>query len=470
MRPDSSEDARIPSEEGSLQSLAHIEVKKIGRGVDFPPRGASAGDSLSGEGILLRPHSCSLGSAGRQPASVGDRAQGIWRGIIHGSRHGGIVDAVARVVPLLAGTLQLECGGTLACAALDVSALRFVDDDHGTGDERPEDADAVAMAMSDGAATSSQPARFFRLAGQLGQVLSHDVHLWIAHSSTGSADDFDVLLRLQPCPRRSSGDLTSIPILQFGPLGVRCESWEEVPMIECPRLLRLMMGESAAIRPATERYLVEEPEEILVIRCWRRREVCEVEGASADVKHAGDGISLEQLLWLDVLAALSETKPCEEEPVPAARVKLADEGLATRAEILGDVSGDGAPAADGARLASLAFLRQYVQMQVLREEVLPKLLPEGTGSGSVRIFSAELTESCSMLEPKKPVANNVSRPRTLDALFDDNVDFRRPGPWASTDVTEDPDPLHLHELTSVLLLNDRTGFMLGFHCLQAADP
>ena len=48
------------------------------------------------------------------------------------------------------------------------------------------------------------------------------------------------------------------------------------------------------------------------------------------------------------------------------------------------------PREDAPRLASLAFLRQYVCRAVMDEELLPRLLPDGRGV--VRVFSAQLEE------------------------------------------------------------------------------
>ncbi|CAK0894992.1 unnamed protein product, partial [Prorocentrum cordatum] len=124
----------------------------------------------------------------------------------------------------------------------------------------------------------------------------------------------------------------------------------------------------------------------------------------------------------------------------------------------------GASRADGdaARLASLAFLRQYVPREVLEEEALPRLLP-GPG-GAVRVLSAALAprgEEPALPAPPKP------RP-SLDELLADADFCPSARPWAGADV--ESDPLAQHELTSVFLVNEAAGCALAFHCLQAVDP
>merc|ERR1711988_1508265 len=87
------------------------------------------------------------------------------------------------------------------------------------------------------------PVGVFYLAGQRGQILSHSARLWVRPTTGGGAN---VLLRLRPAgpPFRAeairNGNFMSIEIP--GPLGPVCEVWEEVPMVELPQLLRIMMG------------------------------------------------------------------------------------------------------------------------------------------------------------------------------------------------------------------------------------
>lgn len=113
---------------------------------------------------------------------------------------------------------------------------------------------------------------------------------------------------------------------------------------------------------------------------------------------------------------------------------------------------------DAPRHASLAFLRQYVWREVLEQEVLPHLLPDETCT--VRILTAhlkspDLEETTSSSKP--------SMPKSVDDMFDDDVDFRTPTPGAPLFKE---DPLSLHELTSVFLVNETAGFAFCFHCLS----
>ncbi|CAE7664821.1 unnamed protein product [Symbiodinium sp. CCMP2456] len=186
---------------------------------------------------------------------------------------------------------------------------------------------------------------------------------------------------------------------------------------------------------------------------------------------AEDPITLEQLLWVETIHALSDTAPCAEVPVPALRLKLFDEGVASAEDLLDGPSelGAGVPPDEAPRLASLAFLRQYATRAVLQEELLPRLLPNG---GTFRVFSAELT-ACegSPLKSLRP-----PKPRSLDDLFSDSPDFRKPSHFACGVDDEnfpegkEEDPLVRYDLTSVILLGETSGFLLAFHCLQARDP
>merc|ERR1719201_2086002 len=100
-----------------------------------------------------------------------------------------------------------------------------------------------------------------------------------------------------------------------------------------------------------------------------------------------EALLFEQLLWYTTVVALSEASPCAEAAVPMQRVELSDEGIATKEELLGEIAEHDVPKEDAPRLASLVFLWQFVNQEVIEEEVLPRLLP---ASGSLRIFSAQL--------------------------------------------------------------------------------
>merc|ERR1712032_389707 len=177
-----------------------------------------------------------------------------------------------------------------------------------------------------------------------------------------------------------------------------------------------------------------------------------------------DALTLEQLMWLDALGALAQTSICAEVPVPSARVRLSDEGMATRSELLSSQSAHGVSTEDAAKLGSLAFLGQYVPVEVLEGELLPRLLP--AGGGTIRVLSAELADAAAAGE--RPAS--ARRPRNIDDLFSETADFRVPCPWASTDNPGIEDPLVNHELTSVFLLSETSGFAMAFHCIEAKDP
>lgn len=277
--------------------------------------------------------------------------------------------------------------------------------------------------------------------------------------------------------------MTQLTIARPGPLGRVAEQWQEVPLVELPTLLRISMGRggsagaTASCRDeyscgrAGGRFLVDDEDEMLVIHCWQRRGDPGVESTWGELEQAA-ALSLEQLLWHDALAALAETAPCAEAPVPAARLRLADEGLATREELLEERRRSSVDEEDAPRMGSLAFLRQYVPRDVLEAEVLPRLLPAG---GTVRVFSVELADGVVVAALGKGLRGQSGKgvprrpkPKSIDDLFGDDVDFRAPLPWAAAEEPEDS--LALHELTSVFLLAEHGGFALGFHCLSAVDP
>lgn len=187
----------------------------------------------------------------------------------------------------------------------------------------------------------------------------------------------------------------------------------------------------------------------MVIHCWRR--------VDADLEIDTQALELEQLLWYDALAAIASTPPCAESPVPAARVRLADEGVCDARELLEDAPPRSSEAGDAVRLGSLAFLRQYVSKTVLEHEVVPRLMPEP--GGVARVFSADLSGSVSSAPAPR-------RAKSLDDLFPDSDDEGAGAAWSRGAIHSDgKDPLVDHELTSVLLVGEKTGFAACFHCL-----
>jgi len=148
-------------------------------------------------------------------------------------------------------------------------------------------------------------------------------------------------------------------------------------------------------------------------------------------------------------------------------VELSDEGTATREELVGDVAEHDVPKEDAPRLASLVFLRQFVSREVIESEVMPRLL---VGNGVVRVLSATLSSSSSDKQPgiSPSKSGRQKKPNSLDDLFSAELDFRKPLPWGAK--SKDEDPFVHHELTSVLLLNETSGFAVSFHCLQGVDP
>lgn len=276
-----------------------------------------------------------------------------------------------------------------------------------------------------------------------------------------------------------------------GPLGITLDSWEEVPLVELPYLLRIMMGagsrSDALAAPGSDfraGFLVDEEEEQIVIHAWRRRaddDAAPDTGTDGGGKSSGSSASalecIEQLIWYDTMASLAETRPCAEARVPSTRLQLADEGLGSREELVGDGIEDrvsGVADEDRARLGSLAFLRQFAASEAIESDILPHLFPAENGGGSGKLFrvlSATLGEPSSHEASSSASKPPLVRPKTIDDLFSDDVDFRVPAPWTVTsDSQPDEDPLRDHELTSVFLLNERVGFLLTFHYLQGVDP
>jgi len=458
-------------------------------------------------GLLLKPCHCpALGPHGRQARSIMDRAQGVWKGTVVAESE---VDAAVAVARATSGTVRLDCFGAVADNHLGRSGLSCV-----LADEAPDfdeaDADRSTFAAASVMGFSNvMPLTSFALASRPGQILSHSGDIWIAASASSSGktstkkqQPFSAILRLRPRPDTLPGadDKRCLLLSRDSPLGPLRETWREMPMVEFPSVLRMMLGEkysgsSALAAQNTKNYLVEEEEEMLVCHCWRR------EGPSAEgsyhqeeekQENEFDGfgrgrqkttnktaISMEQLLWLDTVNALAETSPCEEEPVPAARLRLAEEGSVTRPDLLSveEYRGE-AEAEDAPRFASLAFLHQFLNTEVLEREVLPFLMPNSAGDGAeVRVFSASLSDDAEAEDQDDDAKDSAmmarssskGRPASLDDLFHEDVDFRIPAPWATASSTEQ-DPLKGHELTSVMLLNEHSGFLLTFHCLQTPDP
>jgi len=357
----------------------------------------------------------------------------------------------------LLGAVALDACGVLANTALSESSLHFLP---AALLEEAERKSRIAAAKELSQGDIQSDVKVFTLAGQVGQVLSHSAQLFL--HAADAPGKFDAILQLQPLHHVTREALFHVH--REGPLGAIHEVWTEVPMVELPRLFQLSITHStSAVGIPKHQFLVEEEEEVLVINAWQREE----DGAA----QSSNAVSFEQLLWCETLRALAETPPCAEESVPAARVSLADEGVTTYEELLDSPSEEGAgvPREDAARLASLAFLRQYVSRSLLEEELLPRLLPNGRGV--VRVFSAQLDEreGASPLKGLRP-----PKPKTLDDLFSETPDFRKPSHYATGIDDNYPggheDPLIMYDLTSVLLLCETTGFLLAFHCLQAKDP
>lgn len=454
-----------PGDEEVLPQLPPLQVEVVSSfksdKPSFPPRVGPASDALEGPGVLLRPRASALGSAGRQACASHVRATGVWRGTLEaatGSR-GGQAAAAARLAPVLAGVVALDCCGVLADSGLAPSFLTFTI----SNDQDNQAEKALSAAVEE---IGPGKVNAFRLSGLPGQVLSHSGELWL--SPQGSPGTFEALLRLRPLIHVPDNRDSRFTVARQGPYGVTMDIWKEVAMVEFPRLLRIMMsaGEDAAAggmlaKTSHDRYLVEEEDEILVINAWQQEQ-------ERERLPTTDSLSIEQLLWCEALRALGETSPCAEALVPAARLRVEDEGVSTRAELLDSPEkASGVDEDDAPRLSSLAFLRQYVKRDVLEEEVLPRLLP--TGQGCVRVFSARLEE------PSTGVALTALRApkaKSIDDLFREDLDFRKPSTWDESGAmkSQEQDPLSEHELTSVMLVNETSGSLLAFHSLQAPDP
>lgn len=435
-------DALPPFTSLQMQKVSDLKDGKV----NFPTR---ASDSLVGKGVHLRPQESSLGPAGQLACPAQPRASGVWRGILEGQTP---FAAANRAAPVLLGVVALDVCGVLANTALSRSSLHFLP---GALLEEAEQQRRLAAAKELSRGDIQGHVKVFTLAGRVGQVLSHSAELFLHGDDAGT---FEAILRLQPLIHVTRE--VHFQVAREGPLGAIHEVWSEVAMVELPRLFQLSITHATSA-VGTKQFLVEEEDEILVINAWQRDE--------DKISKLLNAISLEQLLWCETLRALAETPPCAEEAVPAARLSLADEGVTTYEELLDSPNEEGAgvPREDAPRLASLAFLRQYVSRQVLEEELLPRLLPKQRGV--VRVFSAQLDEheGTSPLKGLRP-----PKPKTLDDLFSENPDFRKPSHYATGMDENDPDrgdPLIPYDLTSVLLLCETSGFLVAFHCLQAKD-
>ncbi|CAE7342365.1 unnamed protein product [Symbiodinium pilosum] len=434
-----------------------------------------SGDILHAEKVKLCPHRGNLGHEGRVACPSQPRAAGVWRGSVEAQTPAA---AAAKVVLLLPGRVALDACGSLADTALSCSSLHFLpstllEDD--VRHRRAVAAQELGTAAGDDVACgccdrsnllpmNRRDVKVFVLAGQLGQVLSHHAELFLLARGQGH---FEALLCLVPLAH--SNRAARFAVARETPLGVLREVWQETAMVELPRLFQLSVrhGGTGLALPGKEAFLVQEDDELLVINAWHREEA---DSESQDLPK--DSLTLEQLLWVETIRALADTTPCAEVPVPALRLKLSDEGVASAEDLLdGPENGGGVPPEEAPRLASLAFLRQYATRTVLQEELLPRLLP--SGAGTFRVFSAELVthEGGSPLKSLRP-----PKPRSLDDLFSDAPDFRKPSYFACGVDDEnfpegkEEDPLMRYDLTSVVLLCEVSGFVLGFHCLQAHDP
>lgn len=457
------EDAELPPLPQVIQKVSRLAE------VQFPPR--VSGDVLHRQDVKLHPHRGGLGEEGRLACASQPRAAGVWRGTLEGATPSA---AAAKVLPLLPGSVALDACGTLADTAITCSCLHFLPSAMLEEDVRRRRSVAgreLGTATGDDTACG-RDVKVFVLAGQPGQVLSHHAELFLLARGEGR---FEALLRLVALahapPSRAGGAAATLrfPVTRESPLGALQEVWEEVAMVELPRLFQLSVrnGGAGLALPGKEKFLVEEEEEFLMINSWQREDP-----DSGRCGVAEDPLTLEQLLWVETIHALSDTAPCAEVPVPALRLKLSDEGVASAEDLLDGPSelGAGVPPDEAPRLASLAFLRQYATRAVLQEELLPWLLPNG---GTFRVFSAELTQ-CEGDSPLKSL--RPPKPRSLDDLFSDCPDFRKPSHFACGVDDEnfpegkEEDPLVRYDLTSVILLGETSGFFLAFHCLQARDP
>lgn len=476
--------------EPTLSQMPSSEGMARGRPIQFARRGVVLEDCFVGEDFQMQPYDAlaaaeaaglngqlvaALGAAGRHPTSVKDRAHGLWRGTLHSRAGNPEKDVAAQVAPYLAGTVTLDGCGIMGDIDVETSALRFIPAaGNSTEAESCHDVgEAVHAALAKAAAVAlgGKPAATFRLAGRLGQILSHDGLFWVR--PTGD-DAFDALLWLQPF-HRPPGSRMKFTLSRFGPLGAGTETWSELPSVEMPRMARLTMANAqGGVMPARAggKYLVEEEEETLVVHAWRRDP-----DVSAVPRAGGDAapIRVEQLLWYDTVAALDMASVCEDAAVPMARLRIEDEGTATYEEVAapeGERPDEALQGQEAARFGSLMFFKQCIDDAVLREEVLPLLFPNG--GGCARVLSADLAPPES--EERSAVAVDVSRqnskrmPKSIDDLFSDDADFRVPVRWKSASWEKERDPLAHHKLTSVFLVNEQAGFLLAFHCLEMLDP
>jgi len=436
----------ITTMDDGIDELPKLSVRVVKSVVDFPSRVPEADDFLHGDQISLRPCTSNLGPAGRLSAAA-EQVHGVWLGSIETNS---VQNAAAKLVPLLHEFVSLDGCGAMVDPEVSLSALRFVPSTHdSSGTEE-------ARKLLDGSPTKMQ------LVGEFGHILSHHVELWLHPTES---NNIAVLLRLRT-PRRDADK--GLGVRRQGPLGSIKEAWEEQPMIDFPRLLGLTTekGSKSDLAIAPEFWFDAEDKEIK-IRCWKRSADSTAVGVSNLVGDSWSLLNVEQLVWCDAISTLAESKASGEEPVPAARLYLADEGVASHADLsacISDASDTVTPEAPW--LSSLKFLNHHVNKDLFHEEVFPHLFPEQ--SGIVRILSAGLHDAKSNSHSKNKGTQDAAaprRPKSLEEMMEDGLNFRKPSLWSGSD-----DPLRFHKLTTVFLVNEHSGAMLGFHCLKGFDP
>jgi len=277
-----------------------VQVKRLDR--HSLPEKPSEPHCFIGEGVTLRPAACALGSAGKCPTQIGT-ASGAWRGSLVGDC---AISAATCLASLLTGTVVLDGLGTFADAGLSGSSLQFRRLAQWEDDEASGQAEAVLGG----------PATALRLAGKLGQVLTHRARLWVKPNGA----EFDALLVLQPLKRASTKGARSFQIARPSPMGFIEQEWKEVALIELPRLLRLTMDagadrRAAALAKSEPKFLVDEEEEILKIHCWHRAAAAAAGGEGPRPPQAPSRSSSccgTQLLlhWLRRTHALRRLCPC----------------------------------------------------------------------------------------------------------------------------------------------------------------
>merc|ERR1719265_2960553 len=178
-------------------------------------------------------------------------------------------DVGAGLTPILAGGMVcLHACGTVASTGLAAGALRWLKPSADTLSKTAEDEAETAKAILGG------PCNYLRLAGRLGQVLSHAVDLWACKDGF----KMQVLLRLQPLSQ-DLGAGGSVQINRCGPMGSTEEVWQEVPLINLPHVLRATMVGTSDVEGSG-----------LDVHCW-----CRDEGTPPSPGSAA--LELDQLSW-----------------------------------------------------------------------------------------------------------------------------------------------------------------------------